>query len=129
MKTPKTYNKFLAEILDEKIADKYDTKGDEISVEWETGGVSGGSCWESSNPQPYSCSDPEPEFELLDKLIEYFFPNIGFIQYKRACQELIEHDEKTDYEWYGNHTDYAIKKVNLKKLHEKFLEWQELSSL
>ena len=84
---------------------------------WETGGVSGGSCWDSSNPQPYSSGKVEPEWTELTEILEHFVPEITFLKYK-ALMGLTTMIEKTEHEYYGNHTDYAIRVLPLKTLYE-----------
>ena len=32
---------------------------------WETGGISGGSCWDSSNPRPYTVSNRKESFKTF----------------------------------------------------------------
>ena len=84
---------------------------------WETGGVSGGSCWDSSNPQPYSSGKVEPEWTELTNILEIFAPEITFLKYK-ALMGLTKMTEKTEHEYYGNCTDYAIRVLPLKTLYE-----------
>jgi hypothetical protein len=121
---PKTYKEFLDEIRPE-IYFKEDSGKEYIESEWCIGGISGGNCWGGVADTPVS-GEPEPEFEYLDSIIETYYPKIGFIQYKRMCQELIVRSERCGYgDYYGNQTDYAVKKVDLKKLYAKLQEWQE----
>lgn len=130
-----TYEKFLEKILDAGIEWKtpllnahyryYRPKDwkpeygpDQLYVEWETGGVSGGSCWEDSDPRPYTIRDVrEPEFKDLDKTILLFWPTIGFIQYKDLVNELVKYGDYSEHEYYGNCTNYSTKTVALKDLH------------
>mgnify|MGYP006935470136 CR=1 FL=1 len=96
-----------------------------LFVQWETGGVSGGSCWDSSNPQPYTTSNPEGELQCLDKILEYFVPNLSFLQYRILYNSLVERESRTEYEYYGNSTDYSYKEVDIKKLFDYMVgkEW------
>ena len=98
---------------------------DSLAAIWETGGISGGSCWGDSDPQPYSKNDPEPELEKLDKILEYFKADISFIAYKNLHNTLVKRDEYTEYEYYGNETDYGIKHIALEDLYNymKEKEW------
>lgn len=86
-----------------------------IYMRWETGGVSGGSCWDSSNPQPYTCSGGKPKFEVLDLVLKEICPNITFLQF-REIENLIKQDSKTDYEYYGNCTEFDIEYIVLEDL-------------
>lgn len=91
----------------------------ELSITWVTGGMRGGSCW-GGEPRPMDDweKDEEPEFEALDKVLEEICPNISFLVYKRLCQSVIEEDSRYEPDYYGNSTEYGIKKVNLRKLYD-----------
>lgn len=90
-----------------------------IGIQWSTGGVSGGSCWDTGDDDPHYHTSGEPEEELtqLDTILEHFSPNISFLQYKKLCQELIERGEHRENEYYGNYTDYAHKFIRLRRLY------------
>jgi|SRR5690349_4354210 len=91
-----------------------------LKIDWTIGGMTGGSCWddgETDNHRPVS-ADPEPELEELDKLLEVFCPTITFMQYKRLSQALIKRDTYTDYEYYGNYYEKAVKFVVLSDLEQ-----------
>ena len=85
-----------------------------IYMRWETGGVSGGSCWDSSDPQPYEISET-PEFEALDITIKELAPNISYLMY-RKIEKLIKDSTITEWEYYGNCTDFGIKYIVLDDL-------------
>lgn len=92
---------------------------DFIAEAWIVGGVRGGSCWESSNPRPYSTDEKEPRvFKGLDRILMEVCPKISFLHY-REIESLIERGEGTDYQYYGNRDDYEYRFVKLKSLHEK----------
>jgi len=95
---------------------------DRMLVYWETGGVSGGSCWDDSDPQSYTSSDPEAELKSLDAIIEHFKEDMSFIQYRKLYNELVSVDSYCDREYYGNETDYNYKHYNLKELYNYFVE-------
>jgi len=90
-----------------------------IYMRWETGGVSGGSYLESSNPQRYNNYDSEPKFKVLDLILEKLKPNITYLQYKKI-ENMIHTNEETEYEYYGNSTDWLVKYIILSEL-ETFL--------
>lgn len=92
-----------------------------IEVRWTTGGMTGGNCWGGKANCSIS-SDPEPEFEDLDRILEQACPQIGFIQYKRIVQDIVKYDRKTSYEYYGNYYNYSIKTVNLEKLEQYLIK-------
>ncbi len=85
-----------------------------VYMRWSSGGVSGGSCWDSSNPQRYT-NDNSPEFKALDLTLEIIDPNITYLTYKKI-EKLICSSEETDWEYYGNCTDYEIKYIILSRL-------------
>jgi hypothetical protein len=90
---------------------------EQLRLVWSTGGVSGGSCSDSSNPTPYSNDEPEPEFESFNDALTAVCPKLTFIDYGKLLKSgLIETDSYTDYEYYGNCTSYSVKWVELKKL-------------
>lgn len=89
-----------------------------LFVEWSTGGVSGGSCWESSDPQPYTSHDKPKELQILDVILERICPTISFLQYKALYKQLVKYDVRTENEYYGNSTDYANLQVDLKELFD-----------
>jgi hypothetical protein len=93
-----------------------------IEISWETGGVSGGSCWDDSDPQPYTASNIEPEFDSLRGILEKICPEISYLKYKKLMSECLETSTYTYNEWYGNCTNYAIKRIKLKKLYDWFIK-------
>jgi hypothetical protein len=81
----------------------------------ELGGVSGGSCWDHSDPQPYHCND---EFEFN---VDFLFENgidILFSKYLKV-KKLYQNVEYSENEYYGNYTDYRIHYVYLEDLYEE----------
>jgi len=91
-----------------------------LYIEWISGGLSGGSCWDTGEEDNhYSISaESEPEFKSLDNLLIKICPNITFLQYKNLMSKVLEISERSEYEYYGNYTDYTIKIVNLGKLYK-----------
>ncbi len=83
----------------------------------ETGGISGGCCWDDSNPQPYTAEQSGNEWEVLDVILEELKPDITLLQYRRLL-ELVKSNETTDWGYYGNSTNYTIKFIILKELDE-----------
>ena len=91
-----------------------------IRWSWVTGGVSGGSCWDTGDSDPHSSfrGDPEPDNDSFDKILELVDPTISFLQYRQIQRACVEHGTYSQNEYYGNHTDYAFKNLNLRKLYE-----------
>ena len=99
-----------------------------LYVYWTTGGVGGGSCWDTGEPNLYPVSgDPPAELVDLDKILEKVKPEIGFLQYKMLVSTLVEVADWTQDEYYGNSTSYMSKALSLPKLHAYMLEkgWLE----
>ena len=88
-----------------------------IYSRYETGGVSGGSCWDSSDPQPYSRQPPKDRMRVLELVLKVLKPQISFLEYK-MIDGLIEDNYNTQYEYYGNSTDYCIEYIKLSELYE-----------
>lgn len=86
-----------------------------VYMRWHTGGVSGGSCWDSSNPQYYKSEKDKPRFEVLDLVLRELKPDISFLDF-REIEKLIQSSEKTEYEYYGNYTDFAMEWIVLSDL-------------
>ncbi len=78
-----------------------------LLLKWMAGGVGGGNCWKDDDH--YSIpAEPEPPFEDIDIIIEKVCPNLTYLQYKKLIPEIISIDTVTDYEYYGNSTNYMF---------------------
>jgi hypothetical protein len=88
-----------------------------LYVEWETGGASGGSCW-GGEAHSYSTSNTPEELTSLDLILTEFKPDMSFLQYKVLTAKIVQNDSRSVNEYYGNHTDYAMKKVRLRDLYD-----------
>jgi len=93
-----------------------------IYMRWETGGTSGGSCWNDSKPERYNTGNPKPKFEVLDLVLKELMPNISFLQF-REIENLIHKNSETDYEYYGNCTDFDIEYIILSELINALNNW------
>lgn len=91
-----------------------------IYCRYETGGYSGGSCWDYSDPRPYTEEPPRDRFKVLELVLEKLKPDITFLQYKKI-EEMIHSNEETEYEYYGNSTDWKVEYIILSEL-EVFLD-------
>lgn len=99
-----------------------------LYVEWSTGGISGGSCWDTSNPEPYTSNDPPKDLGILDAILENMCPTISFLQYKVLYNTLVKYDTYSVGEYYGNSTDYANKQIDLRALFDYLVEKQFIQS-
>lgn len=91
-----------------------------VYTRYETGGYRGGSCWDSSDPQPYSEEPPKDKFKVLDLVLKELMPNITYLQFKEI-DSLIHTEEESENEYYGNCTDYKVEYIILSELY-KLLE-------
>lgn len=74
----------------------------------ECGGVSGGSCWDSSNPQAYHTEITDPGLgSVLDSFLEANFPQLSFLAYRQLMKE-VKVSSYSDRGYYGNRTDYTV---------------------
>ena len=92
-----------------------------IIKRWTIGGLSGGSCW---GTERYAITaDPEPEFIDLDEILAEVAPEISYLEYKKLLRKVDACDTTTtDHDYYGNHTDDAIKAINIKNLYDSLAE-------
>lgn len=91
---------------------------------WRTGGEQGGSCWDDGT-EDHHCpinGDIEPPMTDLDELLLKVAPNISFLVYRNLENKLLERDERCENEYYGNYTNYGIKRINIKKLYDYLVE-------
>lgn len=118
--------------MGEQVAEDYysnekDTNFEDIYLNFiwmvhETGGVSGGSCWDSSDPQEYINNEEMPEFVAFDAVLTKLVPNLPYLHYKVICSQFVKELDYVDNEYYGNHTDYEIKYVSLCDLYNYLIE-------
>ena len=88
----------------------------------ETGGVRGGSCWDSSDPHEYINNEEMPEFVAFDEVLNIVYPDISHLQYNVIWSEFVKEIDYRDCEYYGNYTDYEIKYVSLCDLYNYLIE-------
>lgn len=101
---------------------KGEIKEPRLIVTWSTGGVSGGSCWDSSNPKPYTSNDLPEELEILDTILTHFYSQMSFLQYRVLSNTLVKYDTYSVGEYYGNCTDYAYKTIDIRSLYDYMVE-------
>ena len=90
-----------------------------IYCRYETGGCRGGSCWDDSDPYPYTAVVPTDRFKVLDLVLVILKPNISYLQHEKI-ESMIHDNEETEYEYYGNSTDWKVEYIILSEL-EKYL--------
>ncbi|MBW3021101.1 hypothetical protein KY334_07435 [Candidatus Woesearchaeota archaeon] len=112
------YKEFL------KIARKIaKTNKEKIYIKWIIGGEEGGSCWDEEDSEPHYPVDieDEPNFDVLDNILNNVCPSMNFTQYKELLK-LTTVDEFSKNEYYGNYTVYAIKSIKLKTIFDFLVE-------
>ena len=88
-----------------------------IYCKYETGGVTGGSCW-GTDYRSYTNDPPADRFAVLDLVVEMLKPNITYLQYKKI-DSMIHDNTETDYgDYYGNSSDYKVEYIILSELEE-----------
>ena len=91
-------------------------------VQWYTGGYTGGSCWGGEARHSTLGADEPAELVMLDEFLEELFPTMTMFQYKRIMNELVEHSSYTEREYYGNTSDYSVRRVNYQTLFNRLVE-------
>lgn len=139
-----TYEEFLNELKKDKniyfspakLEKRYDwerlhkwDKLDTIEREWTTGGLGGGSCWDEGEHRHYAVDgEPSPTyFEILDTILLKYWADIPYLFYSKHVLPIIRTDSWTEYEYYGNSTNYAIRYVDLKDLFALLSQHGKLS--
>lgn len=89
------------------------------TVEWVTGGVTGGSCWGTDANEAVYPED-EPELTMLDEILKKQFPNITYLQYRKLAKtaNLVVIHRWEDREYYGNYYTKSSKMLDLDVLWE-----------
>jgi hypothetical protein len=90
---------------------------------WVTGGQQGGSCWDDgTEDKHYSLSAEDPsEFYELTNLINLICPNITLSCFNQI-NRLKHTKEYTEWEYYGNYTEYAEEYIALIRIYEVLKE-------
>lgn len=117
----KQTNNYEQGIYKEPFGIPNDVKEPVLYMRWETGGVSGGSCWDSSDPRPYRNDTSEkPAFIILDFVLKRLCPGISYLEYKEI-EGMIRSSDQTDWEYYGNCTDWEITYLKVSDLERILL--------
>ena len=81
-----------------------------------TGGADGGNCW-GDGAQYFYSDPPKDKWKVLDLYLKKFHPDISYLQYK-DIDDLIHSNENTEWEYYGNYTEYTIEYIVVEELEE-----------
>lgn len=86
-----------------------------VYTRYDVGGVRGGSCWDDSNPQEYYNDEPKNKLKVLDIVLKELYPDIKYLHYKQI-EKLWHVHHETEYEYYGNSTDWKCEYIILSEL-------------
>lgn len=95
-----------------------------VYSKYETGGYRGGNCWNDNSAEPYINKPPINNWEILDIILKETCPNITYLQYKEISK-LINTNDYTNYEYYGNSTSYNVEYIILKDLDRLITTFNE----
>lgn len=98
------------------------------SPEVHTGGYNGGNCWDDTAPSYYKHDDlpDKTDFEQLISFVEEVaVKTVPFSAWRYIFKHIVTVNEKTEYEYYGNSSDYAWYEANTKEVLD-FLKSQDL---
>lgn len=106
----------------------YDVREDsnEIKIEWITGGVTGGNCW---NDDGFCSLGSQPEEDIdLEPLVSAICPGLTFLTYQKIMKRVLNSSTYTVNEYYGNSSDYAVKTICLIDLYDALVEFGAITS-
>ena len=94
----------------------------EIKISFVTGGATGGSCWDDEPAEPYSneyCYEEQEDFkkDLKEKLLKQIDCTL---EQAEDAVDLAKESYDSDWEYYGNYTDYVIFLYSLEDLQNWF---------
>ena len=72
----------------------------------------------------HKCNDNDTviHFNIVDGELKELMPNISFLQF-REIENLIKSSQKTDWEYYGNSTEFEIEFIVLSEFIAKLEEF------
>lgn len=82
-----------------------------LFVEWTIGGMDGGNCWDDIPKHFPLSTDDEPDDIVLDRILEEFYPNCSFLEYKKISKDVYEYETKEHKEYYGNYRIVKYRKI------------------
>lgn len=114
------YTQFLQDIkenLNIKPWNDWRSKSDKdrIGVSWCLGGTYG-NCWDDHKSSVGG--DVEPNFSILDTILEHYCADISYLQYKSIVNKLLHRDQKFEGDYYGGSVSYGYKYVYLEDLYD-----------
>ena len=98
-----------------------------IRVTWNTGGASGGNCWDDTEPVYHESDVEAPSFydsEDYISIIKKFCPSMLFDK-AAVLSNLIYEGSYSENEYYGNYEDYSYQEIEITDLVD-FINKNEL---
>lgn len=102
---------------------------DIVECSWVIGGAWGGNCWNDDEPELRTPTpDAEPTFLTLDTIINDLWSDISLNDYRMIVLPLVSNDTNREQEYYGNYTDYAIKRIKLEEMFDILVQNGKISA-
>jgi transcriptional antiterminator len=91
------------------------------SESWVTGGVGGGSCWDTGEEDHhYELSEQQSQsIECLEQFLEEFYPHLSLSQYQELIYK-VKNEYWTENEYYGNYTNYRCAYITFEDIADFF---------
>lgn len=97
-------------------------KGYCVYQRWETGGADGGN-YNGGVAQPYTTDEEPKAFYALDALLLVLCPDISFMHYKALLGYVKDNSYTDSWDYYGNHSDYAIRYIEVSVIEDQLIKW------
>jgi hypothetical protein len=91
---------------------------------YETGGITGGSCW-GTERHYYTEDAPKDRMKVLDLVLKELKPNITFLEYREISELIHDNSERDEGDYYGNCKDWKIEYIILSELYNLLATWEE----
>lgn len=104
----------LEDMWDERHSDRFYIENGFLVQKHRWGGAEGGNCW-GDDAHSYQNDEPMDDFIPLEKLVTQVKPDILLREYKEILS-LVETNEHTEHEYYGNWNRFIIKQIKLTTL-------------
>jgi len=90
-----------------------------IEQEWVSGGITGGNCWGGEPDSPVSPDDAPTTWPALDAILERWWPDISYLQFRKYIQPLFKSDSySAGGDYYGNYYNYSVNIIYLNELFD-----------
>jgi len=89
-----------------------------VYLRYNTGGMTGGGCWDYCHLQDYTNEEKLPKFIALDLVLKYIKPDISYLKFKEIENSIIEVDASDGGDYYGNADYYDVYYIEISKIEE-----------